>query len=192
MIQSHLEANGSSVVKVNNLMNPTDKQDVPSALNLMKEIWALPHPSPTDSPISCEVWRHLNIFLKLLQYFTLPYIDVHMGLYEQLQSLSAMAHLAALLYTHGNTRNAFIQSQLYWDIQIAVKNAYFCVAKTEQDNPSGKFFIYQLGSDRLEWIFGWIWSQSGSNVNMDVYSLSIRTSGAVECNGILAEKPEWD
>ena len=115
-----------------------------------------------------------------------------MGLYEQLQSLSAMAHLAALLYTHGNTRNAFIQSQLYWDIQIAVKNAYFCVAKTEQDNPSGKFFIYQLGSDRLEWIFGWIWSQSGSNVNMDVYSLSIQTSRAVECNGILAEKPEWD
>ncbi len=115
-----------------------------------------------------------------------------MGLYEQLQSLSAMAHLAALLYTHGNTHNAFIQSQLYQDIQIAVKNAYFCVAKTEQDNPSGKFFIYQLGSDRLEWIFGWIWSQSGSNVNMDVYSLSIRTSGAVECNGILAEKPEWD
>ena len=134
--------------------------NIPSTLNLMKEIWTLPHPSPTDTPTSGEVWRCLNIFSKLLQYFTLPYINIYMGLYEQLQSLSTVAHLAVLLYMHANSQNAFIQSQLYQDTQIAIKNVYFCIAKTKQDNPSGKFFIYQLGSDRLEWIFGWIQSQS--------------------------------
>ena len=73
-----------------------------------------------------------------------------------------------------------------------MKNVFFCIAKAKRDNPNGKFFIYQLGTDRLEWIFGWIRSENGSDVNVDIYSLSTRSASAVECNAILAEKPEWD
>ena len=88
--------------------------------------------------------------------------------------------------------SSFLPSPLYHDIQIMVKNVFFCVAKATWDTPNGKFFIILLGTDRLEWIFGLIQSQYGSNVNVSTYSLSSRASGAVECHSILSQWPEWD
>ena len=73
-----------------------------------------------------------------------------------------------------------------------VKNAFFCIAKTKHDNPSGEFFLILLGTDRLESIFGLIRSQNGSDVNVSTYSLSSQMSGAVECHSILSQRPEWD
>ncbi len=115
-----------------------------------------------------------------------------MSLYEQLKSLSAAAHLAHTFFTHHNACSAFIPSPLYHDIQIMVKNAFFCIAKTKHDNPNGEFFLILLGTDRLESIFGLIRSQNGSDVNVSTYSLSSRMSGAVECHSILSQQPEWD
>src|SRR5260370_5617616 len=89
-----------------------------------------------------------------------------MSLYEQLKSLSAVAHLAHTFFTHHNACSAFIPSPLYHDIQIMVKNAFFFIAKTKQDNPNGEFFLILLGTDCLESIFGLVRSQSGSNVNV--------------------------
>ena len=95
-----------------------------------------------------------------------------MSLYEQLKSLSAVAHLAHTFFTHHNACSAFIPSPLYCDIQIMVKNAFFCVAKTKHDNLNGEFFLILLGTDCLESIFGLIRSQNGSDVNVSTYSLS--------------------
>src|SRR5260370_13766892 len=73
-----------------------------------------------------------------------------------------------------------------------VKNVIFCVAKSKYDHPDGEFFLIVLGTDRLEWIFGLIRSQNGSNINVSTHSLSGRTLGAVECHSILSQWPEWD
>jgi len=88
--------------------------------------------------------------------------------------------------------SSYLPSPLYCDIQIMVKNVFFCVAKAKQDNPNSEFFIILLGTDRLEWIFGLIWSQNRSDMNVSTYSLSSRASGAVECHSILSQWPEWD
>ena len=41
-------------------------------------------------------------------------------------------------------------TQLYIDIMIMIKNAYFCVTKTKADNPNGNFWVVILGTDRLK------------------------------------------
>ncbi len=83
-------------------MNVADKQDVTTMYNLMQLIWLLPPPIATDNPIFCQAHVALNQHLKLLQYLILPYINININIYEQLRSLSAMAHLAYILFTHCN------------------------------------------------------------------------------------------
>src|SRR5258705_8616753 len=112
-------------------MNITDKQDVMTMFNLMQLIWSLPPPLATDNPIHYETHIALNQYSKLLCYLILPYINVDMNLHEQLKSLSAAAHLAYILFTHCNTQSAFLPCPLYCDMQIMVKNAFFCIAKTK-------------------------------------------------------------
>ena len=124
VLWSHLEANKYPLNRINNLMNVTDKQDVMMMFNLMQLIWSLPPPLATDNPIHYETHIALNQYSKLLHYLILPYINVNMNLHEQLKSLSAVVHLAYILFTNHNACSAFLPSPLYHDIQIMVKKMH--------------------------------------------------------------------
>ena len=156
VLQSQLESVGTSVNHLNNILNVADKKDVTTMFNLMQLIWTLSPPSPMDNPIHHQDQIALNQHSKLLQWLIHPYINVELSLHEQLKYLSAAAHVAYVFFMHGNACSSYIPSTLYQDIQIMVKNAYFCVAKTKCDNPDGKFFLTLLGTDCLEWLFGFI------------------------------------
>ena len=82
--------------------------------------------------------------------------------------------------------------QSYTDIIIMTKNAFFCVAKTKVDNPSGKFYLISLRMDRLETFFGLVRTAVGTDANVDMLQLGSHTSGLAEVAVILAEHPEWD
>ncbi|KAF8330036.1 uncharacterized protein EI90DRAFT_2996770 [Cantharellus anzutake] len=192
ILRAQLQSNGYSADRINNVLNVTDKQDVTTMLNLMDMIWRLPSPPPTFLPIQHKSRIALNHLSKILQWLILPYINIGLSLYEQLKYLSAAAHLSYIFYTHKNTRSSFLPAALYRDIQIMVKNVFFCVAKAKRDKPNGNFYIILLGTDRLEWMFGFTRAENGYNVNFGTYSLSNRISGAVECHAILSEHPEWD
>ena len=72
-----------------------------------------------------------------------------------------------------------------------IKNAYFCIAKAQVDNPNGKFFLILLGTDGLEKIFGKVRSMVGNDTNADVLQLANRIDGAVKCVNILELHLEW-
>jgi len=74
---------------------------------------------------------------------------------------------------------------------IMTKNAFFCVAKTKVNNPSGKFYLISLGTDCLETFFGLV-RTAGTDANVDMLQLESHTSGLAEVVVILAEHPEWD
>ncbi|KAF5334132.1 hypothetical protein D9758_018620 [Tetrapyrgos nigripes] len=119
-----------------------------------------------------------------------PYICVDLSLSEQLECFSAAAHLLLVLYQH--TGKKFLPTLLYQDLQIMIKNIFFCVAKGIVDNPSGRFWICLLGTDRLEQLFGILRSMVGNDANLDVLQLLQRITGTVEIANILAKHPEWD
>jgi len=74
---------------------------------------------------------------QLYQHLLEMYMHPSLSLHEQLTRLSAAAHLVLALYSH--EQGDFIPIQLYFDVMAMIKNAYFCVAKTQQDDPNGKF-----------------------------------------------------
>ena len=83
-------------------------------------------------------------------------------------------------------------TQLYVDIMIMIKNAYFCVAKAKVDNPNGEFWLILLGTDRLETLFGILRTMVGNDANLDILQLGQRLTGTTEVSTILAKYPHWD
>ncbi|KAF9007809.1 hypothetical protein BDZ89DRAFT_1231061 [Hymenopellis radicata] len=125
-----------------------------------------------------------------LRYLIFPYICVDLSLSEQLQYLSAAAHVAISMFRRSETR--FFPTLLYVDIMIMIKNVFFCVVKAKVDHPGGKFWIILLGTDRLETLFGILRTIIGTDANIDLLQLCLRLTGTVEVSNILVKRPAWN
>jgi len=75
------------------------------------------------------------------------YICIDLSLSEQLEHLSAAAHIVLALYVFDDARSLFIPTLLFVDISIMVKNAHFCIAKAKVNHPNQPFFLALLGTD---------------------------------------------
>ncbi|KAG9083015.1 hypothetical protein FS749_006369 [Ceratobasidium sp. UAMH 11750] len=191
LIRLHLIRSGVPPTRVNFLLDPNDKQDVPLALSLLRTIWQLPSPSVEDLPPFAKVRHGLNVLGIFFRLLVLPYTDVKLDLGEQLKYLSAAAHLCLVLFRDNAAQAHFLPIPLYVDIAIMIKNVFYCVAKTKIDNPNGNFWLVLLGTDRLETCFGLLRTMVGSDSNADMLQLGSRLSNVNICANILAEHPEW-
>jgi hypothetical protein len=193
LIRKHLQDSGHSNAHINYVLDPTDKQDVVLAYNLLKDLWGLPAADPgSSSQPYIEVREALRLYGQLSHHLIFPYICVELSLSEQLEHLSAAVHLILALYVHGDAKSLFIPSALFIDIGIMVKNVFFCVAKAKIDHPLQPFFIVLLGTDRLESLFGILRTMVGNDANLDILQLALRVTATTEVSNILAKHPEWD
>jgi len=192
LLRFHLKENNVSTHRLDYLLNPHDRQNVPLCYSLLKEVWSLPDPSPSDKPSFVAARRALQLLGTLFRHIVVPFIQINLSLHEQFSHLSAAAHLATFLYTVNGAKNKALQSLTFRDIILLVKNAYFCVAKTKVSSPNGKFWIILLGTNRLESTFGLVRSMVGTDKNADILQLGTRLSHAVECLNIFEKYPEWD
>jgi hypothetical protein len=69
---------------------------------------------------------------------------------------------------------------------------YFCVAKTQLDDPDGSFWIILIGTDALKGLFGKVRTMIGVDTNADHLQLANRIESAAICSQILAENPSWE
>jgi hypothetical protein len=177
LICKHLRDSGLSYVHIDRVLDPTDKQDVVLAYNLLKDLWSLPPADPMASTQPyVEVREALHLYGQLSYHLIFPYICVELSLFEQLEHLSAAMHLILALYVHNNAKSLFIPNALFIDIAIMVKNIFFCVAKAKIDHPCGPFFILLLGTDHLESLFGILCTMVGNDTNLDILQLALRVT----------------
>ena len=119
-----------------------------------------------------------------------PYLCVDLSLSEQIEHLSAAAHLALVLYK--SIGKDFIPTNLYIDLMIMIKNILFCVAKAKIDDPDGELWIILLATDRLEELFRILRTMVGNDANLDILQLICRLAGMTEVSNILAKYPHWN
>jgi hypothetical protein len=179
-----------SVDHINSIFNPKDSQDVKLAFDMLKDVWTLPRHAGSSRPGFSDAREALWILGKLLFHMVFPFLCVDLSLSEQLEHLSAAAHLALVLYNLKGLE--FIPTNLFLDLLIMIKNVFFCVAKSKIDYHDGLFWIILLGTDRLEIIFGILRTMIGNDANMDMLQLVSRLSGCTEVANILAKYPQWD
>ena len=137
---------------------------------MLKNIWNLPHldaQTSSKSPGFLQTQETLWILGKLLFHLVFPYLCIDLSLSKQLEHLSAAAYLALALYQIAG--KDFIPTNLYIDVMLMIKNAFFCVAKAKVDNLEGEFWIILLGTDRLKELFGILRMIVGNDANVDFY-----------------------
>ena len=171
------------------LLAPNDKQDVVLMIKLLNSISRLPAASATDPPLTKATRRVLILLGRVYHHLLIAYMDIQLSLHDQLVHLSAAAHLILSIYH--TDKGDFIPVQTFFDVMSMIKNVYFCVAKTQVDNPTGFFWIILLGTDGLEKIFGKVRTMVGNDTNADQLQLTNRIDGAVQCVKILEIHPEW-
>ncbi|KDR69495.1 hypothetical protein GALMADRAFT_44896, partial [Galerina marginata CBS 339.88] len=190
IIRNHFKSSGLSADYIRSLFNPEDQQDVKMAFDMLKDIWSLPRSSSNSHRGFMDAREALWTLGKLLYHMVFPYLCVDLSLSEQIEHLSAAAHLALILYRLAGKE--FIPTNLYTDLMIMIKNAIFCVAKAKIDDPNGEFWLILLGTDRLEELFGILRTMVGNDANLDILQLVSRLAGTTEVSNILSKYPQWD
>ncbi|PPQ92922.1 LOW QUALITY PROTEIN: hypothetical protein CVT25_006605 [Psilocybe cyanescens] len=190
IIRDHFKSTGLSVDHIRSLFNPDDQQDVKLAFDLLKDVWSLPCQSNNRNPGVLTARVALWVLGKLLHHLVFPYLCVDLSLSEQIEHLSASAHLALALYILAG--KDFIPTNLYIDIMIMIKNVIFTITKAKVDDPDSEFWIILLGTDHLEELFGTLRTMVGTDANLDILQLVSRLSGTTEVSNILAKYPKWD
>lgn len=190
IIKAHLQAENISADHIRAITNPDDKQDVKLAFNKLKAVWSLPRTTTNTNPGFVKARHALWVYGQFLRHLVYPCICVDLTLSQQLEHLSAAAHLA--MYLHRTDGDDCIPTNLYIDIMIMIKNVFFCAAKAKVDNPKGSFWIILLGTDRLEELFGNLRTMIGNDANLDLLQVSWRLSGTAEVANILSKFPHWD
>ena len=171
-------------------MAPNDHQDVVLMIQLLNSIAQLPeYAEHSDHPSSRASHRILWLLGQLYHNILEAFLETMLSLHEQLTCLSTAAHIILALYTSycGN----FIPIQLFFDVMSIIKNALMCVAKTQIDDPNGRFWLVLLRTDALEEVFGKVRTMVGNDTNADELQLANRIDGVCECARILAAHPEW-
>jgi len=193
LIGKHLKDSGLTDTHINYVLDPTDKQDIVLAYGLLKDLWSLPPADPLSStPTYIKSCEALCTYGNMSYHLIFLYICVDLSLAEQLEHLSAVAHLVLALYVLGDAQSLFIPSPLFVDIGIMVKNAHFCIAKAKVDHPNQPFFLALLGTDQLESLFGILHTMVGNDTNIDVLQLALCITSTTEVLTILSKHPEWD
>ncbi|KAF8155913.1 hypothetical protein B0H34DRAFT_783589 [Crassisporium funariophilum] len=182
IIWDQFKLEGLSADHIQSLFNPEDQQDVKMAFDMLKDIWHLPRSSTNPRRGFLEAREAIWVLGKLLFHMVFPYLCVDLSLSEQIEHLSAAAHLAL----------EFIPTNLYINLMIKIKNTIISMAKAKIDDWDGEFWIILLGTDRLEELFGIIRTMVGNDANLDILQLTSCLAGTTEISNILAKYPQWD
>ena len=124
----------------------------------------------------------LHIFGGIFAIFTDPKIDLS----KQLVRLSKLSRI--LFHQYRAFGTAFIPGQLYHDLQQMIQGCYN--ARILKQKRGGNLYLYQLGTDQLERLFGNITTITHAR-NCDSLELCQRLSHAESIEAIITEHPTW-
>ncbi|KAF6742437.1 hypothetical protein DFP72DRAFT_1022411 [Ephemerocybe angulata] len=191
-VLKHLtELDGMTREVAEELLNPADKQNVPKAVSLLQHLKRMEE-STGIGPLTPAEEHRGNTVKFLGQFFHLflrPFIDTKMDLSEQVESLSAFAHIAAALYLRHQT--GCLTGALYADTQAVIKNIIFTIARMQEIDEDLVLHIILEGTDRLELLFGDTRTQDHSS-NFDIKQFAEKAAVGTQINAAFARNPDLD
>jgi hypothetical protein len=178
-----------SVKKAYQLLDPSDKQNVPKAVTLVQSLHQLKDLLASPNP-TVNRRQHAIVFVaEMMGYFMWPFITVDMTLSKQIRSLATYGFLAAAVQIKHGT--ACLTGSLYADSQATVKNIIFTIARMQVLDPNLLFYILLEGTDRLEGLFGDCRTQDHAR-NFDMEQLAGKLSVATLINAAMERNPDLD
>ena len=133
------------------ILEPSDKQNVPAVINLYEALKeAVKFCETNTDRVLKEVEQPMKILLHIFDGIFAIFTDPKIDLSKQLLRLSKLSHI--LFHQYRAFGTAFIPGQLYHDLQRIIQSCYYaCILKQKR---GGNLYLYQLGTDQLERLFG--------------------------------------
>ena len=177
------------VRNVDQLLKPADAQNVPAAVSLLQAIAAIPQADQSNfSPLQKALVPELQIVATVCRCLLATFNGEKQSLTEQLTSVSCLAHLLLVLYRHNGTK--LMPAQLYHDIQATVQDIFYTIAKMQLLYPTQALYLFQLGDDRLEDLFGVLRTLTHDR-NFDLLQAGERLGIATHIAQIFEKHPQW-
>jgi hypothetical protein len=176
---------------VQRLLFPDDPQDVPRAVELMETIieFLACDFGQVDADTAADL-DSIRLLALVLKSILAPFITPDMSLTEQMTHLSTYAHLTFTLFR--TNRLTFMSNQLYGDSHSMIKNAFFCLAKQQVLDPTQPFYLFQVGDDPLEKLFGKLRMLGGHNSAMSYAQAIERLGHACDLQSVYLRQPDLD
>ncbi|KAF8126233.1 hypothetical protein K438DRAFT_1508813, partial [Mycena galopus ATCC 62051] len=169
------------------LLDPSDKQNVPKAVSLIQRLYSLENLPPPPNPVEFQTRKAITFFARVLSFFAFPFIKVEMSLSQQVESLATYAFLAAALQLRHGT--GCMTGPIYSDSQAVVKNIIFVIAEMQLLDPDLKFYITLEGTDRLEVVFSDCRTQDHAR-NFDIEQLAGKLAVGALIHAAFQRNPE--
>ncbi|KAK6987917.1 hypothetical protein R3P38DRAFT_3445739 [Favolaschia claudopus] len=176
---------------VRNILFPDDPQDVPRAVELMEAVidFLAFDFGQVDADTAADL-DSIRLLALILKSILAPFVSPDMSLTEQMTHLSTYAHLTYTLFRLN--RLTFMSNQLYGDSQSMVKNAFFCLAKQQKLDPRLPFYLFQVGDDPLERLFGKLRMLGAHNSAMSYAQAIERLGHACDLQAVFLRQPDMD
>ncbi|KAJ7839544.1 hypothetical protein B0H14DRAFT_3869681 [Mycena olivaceomarginata] len=166
-----------------------DPQDVPHTVELMEAVIEfLAYDFGQVSADTAADLDFIRLLALLLKSILVPFITPDMLLTEQMTHLSTYAHLTFTLFRLNCL--TFMSNQLYGDSQSMIKNAFFCLAKQQQLDPTQPFYLFQVGDDPLKKLFGKLCMLGGHNSAMSYAQAIERLGHACDLQSVYLRQPD--
>lgn len=186
-----LDGHDWTEIRIEDLFNFGDHQDVPRAFTLLCFIADLRDLDTSDfDPSEMHTYRSLELLGKLWGNLVEPFLLLELDLFDQVKRLVKFAHLAFALYCKNG--QSFMTPQLYGDLQAMIKNAVFVVALTKNLDPLKKVLTALFGDDVLEVFFGRARMKGQHDPNCDVLQLKYRFESGLRTGSIFTSYPKLE
>ncbi|KAK7005922.1 hypothetical protein R3P38DRAFT_2794458 [Favolaschia claudopus] len=180
-----------SETSIENLLHPTDAQNVSRAVKLLLCIIDIQTIDKESLDPSEEAeFEALCLLGEVFKFLVHPFIIPSLSLSEQITSLVTFAHLACGLYLQNGT--SFMSNQLYGDLQATIKAAIIMVARTQLEGPLLEVLICLLGDNPVEILFGRTRMKGGHSPNSGTLELLIRLCSAMNLDDVFNHHPELE
>ncbi|PPQ80934.1 hypothetical protein CVT24_012865 [Panaeolus cyanescens] len=188
-VRSVFLSSGIAPEKVNKLLDPLDKQNVPVAVNVIEEMERLDLSLLRDrlNPSEFRKAQRIRTLGKIFSYFVAPFTNVRMSLSEQICSLATYMYVVfALEHNYGGK---FMKGFLYGDSMSIVKSIIILAARLQKVDPDILFYIFLIGTDRIEGLFSYVRTQDHAR-NVDIFQLCHKICIAAEIAAIFERYPD--
>lgn len=178
---------------ISRMVNVKDKQNVPLATDFLlsfndavKKI--------SEDPSSCtemsfrvgSILEELSCFTAVIEGILSIYCYTHLSLESQLRKVSHAAHVLLSM-----TRSfKVIPNQLYHDLMATFSNVIITAAKYKVYDPMEPLYLFLLGTDPLERLFGNVRVKYGVN-SVDHLGLIDAARSLSACQEVLEKHQEW-
>ena len=174
---------------IKELVNPKDKQNVGIATEFLYTL-SIGLRSPDLKNINIRVAAiadDLRHFADVIDGLLCIYSYVESSIEDQLNNVSYAAFTLLCLFRKLDGK--MIPTQLYHDLQATFENIFYCASKYRKYHPDLPLFLFLLGTDVLERIFGNMRQKSKSGFS--TLDMIYMARAMTEVSRILDKHPDW-